>query len=80
MTDICVHCGKFATIFNKEGQPTCVRCVKKPFKGYKCSKCGGIMSIKKGKYGSFWGCSDYPICDHTVSLKKALTKEKNRNR
>jgi len=78
MTDTCVHCGKFATIFNKEGQPTCIECVKKKPKRYKCSKCGDIMRIRKGKYGSFWGCSNYPMCDYTVSVKKAFMKEKKK--
>ncbi|TYS72459.1 hypothetical protein FZC75_10965 [Sutcliffiella horikoshii] len=27
-----------------------------------CPKCGGQLSIKKGKYGSFYGCSGYPSC------------------
>ncbi len=78
MSDICVHCGKFATHYNKEGQPICLNCYKNPPKRYKCSKCGDIMVIKKGKYGSFWGCSGYPMCDHTVSLKRALEKEKSK--
>ncbi len=78
MTDICVHCGKFATIFNKEGQPTCIGCVKKKPKRYKCSKCGDVMLIRKGKYGSFWGCSGYPMCDNSVSVKKAFMKEKKK--
>lgn len=77
MPDICVHCGKFATVFNKEKQPSCVRCYEKKGKRYICSKCKAEMNIRKGKYGSFWGCSSYPMCEHTVSLKKAFLKEKN---
>jgi len=78
MTDICVHCGNFATVFNKEGQPVCLKCRDKPDKKYKCSKCGDIMVIRKGKYGSFWGCSGYPMCDNSVSVKKAFMKEKKK--
>ena len=78
MVEICVHCGRFATTSNKEKQPTCVQCLEKPPKRYKCSRCGDVMIVKNGKYGSFWGCSGYPICTHTVSLKEALNKEKNK--
>lgn len=78
MTDICVHCGKFATLFNKEDQPVCLKCREKSPKRYKCSKCGDLMIIRKGKYGSFWGCSGFPMCGHGVSLKKVLMKERNR--
>ena len=74
MPDICVHCGKFATIFNKEGQPTCIKCVNNLPKRYKCSKCGNIMIVRKGKYGSFWSCSGYPMCRHSISLKRAIMK------
>lgn len=30
-----------------------------------CPKCGGQLTIKKGKYGSFYGCSGYPVCRYT---------------
>jgi len=36
------------------------------------------MTIRKGKYGSFWGCSGYPMCDNSVSIKQALMKERNK--
>jgi len=52
--------------------------VEKEPKKYKCSKCGDIMIIRKGKYGSFWGCSGYPMCDNSVSTKKAFMKEKEK--
>lgn len=29
-----------------------------------CSKCNSIMDLKKGKYGEFWGCSNYPDCNN----------------
>lgn len=31
----------------------------------KCSKCGGKMIEKNGKYGKFLGCSNYPDCKNT---------------
>ena len=27
-----------------------------------CPQCGGPMSLKKGKYGEFWSCLNYPNC------------------
>lgn len=27
-----------------------------------CPKCGGRLVLRKGKYGSFYGCSNYPKC------------------
>ena len=31
----------------------------------KCPRCGSIMVKKKGKYGEFLGCSNYPRCKYT---------------
>lgn len=32
-----------------------------------CPRCGqGIMSPRTGRYGKFYGCSTYPICDYTT--------------
>ncbi|MED4206650.1 NERD domain-containing protein [Neobacillus mesonae] len=30
-----------------------------------CPKCGGALSLRKGKYGAFYGCSNYPKCRYT---------------
>ena len=27
-----------------------------------CPRCGGNLELKKGKYGEFYGCSNYPKC------------------
>lgn len=27
-----------------------------------CPKCGGQLVERRGKYGAFWGCSNYPNC------------------
>ena len=32
-----------------------------------CPKCGNVLVEKKGKYGSFLGCSMYPKCTYTKS-------------
>ena len=32
-----------------------------------CPKCGGRLVERKGKYGSFYGCSNYPKCKFTIN-------------
>lgn len=32
-----------------------------------CPKCNGTMVERKGKYGRFYGCSNYPRCKHTMN-------------
>jgi len=27
-----------------------------------CPRCGGQLVLRNGKYGEFWGCSNYPKC------------------
>ncbi|MHA2227392.1 MAG: topoisomerase DNA-binding C4 zinc finger domain-containing protein [Candidatus Hodarchaeales archaeon] len=34
----------------------------------KCPECGNYLRKIKGKYGEFWGCTDYPYCDYTRPL------------
>ncbi|MDD6393178.1 MAG: topoisomerase DNA-binding C4 zinc finger domain-containing protein [Prevotella sp.] len=31
-----------------------------------CPKCGGQLIKRNGKYGSFYGCSNYPNCKFTT--------------
>lgn len=31
----------------------------------KCPFCGGELTLQNGKYGRFWGCSNYPKCKFT---------------
>lgn len=33
-----------------------------------CPKCGGKVVIRNGKYGNFYGCSNYPECSHTKRI------------
>lgn len=32
----------------------------------KCPRCGGTLVRRQGKYGSFYGCSNYPKCRYTL--------------
>ena len=35
-----------------------------------CPHCGGHMVLRNGKYGQFYGCSNYPKCNFTHNLKR----------
>lgn len=30
-----------------------------------CPRCGGELKRRNGRYGEFWGCSEYPACRYT---------------
>ena len=36
----------------------------------KCPECGGNLIVRKGRYGLFLGCSNYPKCTHIEKLNK----------
>ena len=36
----------------------------------KCPKCGASLLKKKGKYGYFYGCSNYPKCNYMERISK----------
>lgn len=31
----------------------------------RCPRCGGTLVLRKGKFGKFYGCSNYPQCKYT---------------
>lgn len=35
-----------------------------------CPRCKHSLVLKNGKYGDFWGCSNYPKCKFTKPIKK----------
>lgn len=35
-----------------------------------CPKCGHVLVVRSGKYGSFWGCSNYPRCHFTKPIEQ----------
>ena len=43
---------------------------EKPSDNRVCPKCGGKLVERKGKYGDFLGCSNYPRCKYTLNLNK----------
>ena len=46
---------------------TTIKETKKKIKAGTCPKCGGELVLRKGKYGKFYGCSNYPKCRFTVT-------------
>ncbi len=64
----CAKCGNHATIYNKEGIPTCSKHSKDKLSAPKCPECKMPMSLREGRYGKFWGCTAYPMCDGIQKL------------
>ena len=54
---------------------------KEPLKttGEKCPLCGGDLVIRKGRYGEFTSCSNYPDCHYIKKEAKEEPKEVGRN-
>lgn len=49
---------------------------KKPEEtGEKCPECGSSLVIRKGKYGQFTACSNYPTCKYIKKENKQTEKE-----
>ncbi len=42
-----------------------------------CEKCGSVMVVKNGRYGSFAACPNYPQCKNTKPLQPLQTAEKS---
>ena len=36
-----------------------------------CPTCGGWLLTRSGKYGQFFGCSNYPTCDYTRKIPRS---------
>lgn len=44
--------------------------IKKKDKKKVCPECGSEMVLRDGKFGKFYGCTDYPECKHTEDHKE----------
>ena len=40
-----------------------------------CPLCGGVMRVRHGKTGDFWGCTNYPACKGTRNITPRGAKE-----
>jgi DNA topoisomerase-1 len=45
---------------------------KEPETDEKCEKCGSAMTIKRGRFGPFLSCSNYPDCKSVKSIQKKV--------
>ncbi|MDR2080359.1 MAG: type I DNA topoisomerase [Campylobacteraceae bacterium] len=43
--------------------------------GEKCPECGGELVLRKGRYGEFVACSNYPKCKYTKNINQTPKKE-----
>lgn len=41
---------------------------KKKVKSMTCPNCGNPLIRRKGKYGEFYGCQNFPICKYTINI------------
>ncbi len=44
----------------------------------RCPNCGGNLVLRKGKFGIFLGCSNYPSCNYTEPVDKNVNNSSNR--
>jgi len=52
--------------------------IAKPLEGEFCPECGGQLLVRKGRYGEFIACSNFPKCKYTRQIdgtEKAKPKE-----
>lgn len=43
-----------------------------PVPGMKCELCGGPMVLRRGRYGSFYACANYPKCKFNKKIEREL--------
>ena len=46
-----------------------IKYIKMADKNNICPQCGSLLVEKNGKFGKFYGCSNYPKCDFTKNIK-----------
>ncbi|MBN1940667.1 MAG: topoisomerase DNA-binding C4 zinc finger domain-containing protein [Candidatus Diapherotrites archaeon] len=59
----CAVCGSTATKLNKSDIPVCGRHANSKIKSPNCPNCGLQMKLRESKYGKFWGCTAFPMCN-----------------
>ncbi len=48
---------------------------QKMAEGLKCEKCGSPMVVKRGRFGKFFACSNYPECKFTMPMPGEKKRE-----
>jgi ssDNA-binding Zn-finger/Zn-ribbon topoisomerase 1 len=49
-----------------------------PAEAPSCPECGGPTKLRAGRYGSFYGCADYPECKGIVKIQQNNSRSKTR--
>ena len=60
---------------SRDGEPVTETAAGTGEGGTLCEKCGKPMTVKKGRYGTFLGCTGYPECNHIVRIPNGGGKE-----
>jgi hypothetical protein len=64
--------------FNKEKEEIKSIGIRYVSKEYRCPRCGGMLVMRNGRYGRFWGCNHYPECKYTRSVENGLLRGKEK--
>ena len=59
---------KYIRLAEKETKPSSLEATAKETE--KCPQCGGNLVERKGKFGQFYGCSNYPKCRFTKQINQ----------
>ena len=50
--------------------------IKQEINNCVCPRCKGELILREGKYGQFYGCSNYPNCKFTIKNKSKLKRDR----
>ena len=48
--------------------------------GIMCDKCGSPMIVKRGRFGKFVACSNFPTCRYTEKIAKDKKEEEEKEK
>lgn len=60
---------RYVVTLDKNGDPV-KKEQPKPVEGMTCPLCGGQIFLRKGRFGEFYACENYPKCRYTKQLAK----------
>lgn len=64
------QCKTSRPLDQKPEEAAALKELQRKFSDKKCSECGELMEVKRGKYGEFLGCSAYPKCKNIQAIVK----------
>ncbi|MBO4847234.1 MAG: topoisomerase DNA-binding C4 zinc finger domain-containing protein [Lachnospiraceae bacterium] len=66
----CKDCNKNSKELAKERSERFIAMTSKRERALCCPECGGELRVKQGRYGDFYGCSNFPSCRFTSPMRK----------